>query len=483
MRFVRFALLATLATSMLANSSGAATTALRWQPAKIIALPSGGTAVALGYLPALSCSSIGYCSAGGAYTDAASHTQGLLLDQFAGVWRPPNELRPPSNAATDPSALVGAISCSSSGNCAAVGSYNDANSNVLSFVVNEVNGVWLSAREVALPTDALIKGQNSTVHSVACTSTGNCSAVGTYVQRISALGHRSGFALSEVKGVWRSATEISAPSGGNTNSLMTLNQVVCNSPGYCDAIGSYVDVNNVTRGIVVNQVNGVWQATATIVLPGNANAYASAVLSEISCAANENCTAFGTYTSSVGAIEALAVTKLRGTWKRAVEIVMPTNSAVNPHAFLYGFAGIACRSIGNCSAGGQYLDGSGLYQGFLANEVGGRWHAAIVLALPSGAKAAGKNGGVVAVSCFSVGNCSAGAAYVDQSGNYQALTVNEVSGRWQTGEKLTLPSGATSVGINGGVYGLICTAAMSCTATGTYLGAPGSYQGFTVATS
>jgi hypothetical protein len=483
MKFVRFALLATLATSMLGNSSGAATTALQWHPTKIVALPSGGAAIAQGYLPALSCPSTGYCSAGGAYTDATNHTQGLLLDEFAGVWRAPIQLRPPSNAAADPTALVGALSCSSSGNCAAVGTYSDANSNVLSFVVNEVNGVWLSAREVALPTDALIKGQNSSVHSVACTSTGNCSAVGTYFQHISALGHRSGFALSEVRGVWRSATEIPAPSGGNTNSLITLNQLACSSPGTCVAVGSYVDVNNVTRGLVVTQVNGFWKASVTIVLPGNANAYASAVLSEISCASPGNCTALGTYTSNVGAIEGLAVTKLRGTWTRAVEIAMPANSAANPHAFLYGFTGIACRSIGNCSAGGQYLDGSGLYQGFLVNEVGGKWHTANVLALPSGAKATGKNGGVVAMSCHSVGNCSAGAAYVDQSGNYQALTVNEVGGIWQTGEKLTLPSGAATVGVNGGVYGLICTSTLSCTAIGTYLGAPGIYQGFTIATS
>ena len=60
--------------------------------------------------------------------------------------------------------------------------------------------------------------------------------------------------------------------------------------------------------------------------------------------------------------------------------------------------------------------------------------------LPAGAQEAGKNGGVVAVSCVSVGNCSAGAAYLDGSGDYQALVVNRVSGTWQTGTKVALPA-------------------------------------------
>jgi hypothetical protein len=480
MRFVRFALLATLATSILANSASAANVAPQWHTAKIVALPEGGTSIPQGYLPALSCSSVGNCSAGGSYTDGANHTQGLLLDEVAGVWRAPVKLRVPSNAAADPVASVGAISCSSPGICGAVGSYNDGSNNAESFVVNEVRGVWSNAREVSLPTDALITGQNSALRSVACSSTGNCSAVGTYLRHISALGHRSGTVLSEVNGVWTNATEIAAPSGGNTNSLTTLNQVVCNSAGNCGAVGSYIDANNVTRGFVVSQVSGVWKPAIALVLPGNANAYAGATLSEVSCASTGNCTSLGSYTTNVGAIEGLAVTEVRGAWKRAVEIVMPTDSAVNPHAFLYGFAGIACRSVGNCSAGGQYLDGSGRYQGYLVNEISGRWRATIILSLPSGSPAAGKNGGIVAMSCRSAGNCHAGAAYLDQFGNYQALIVNEVNGTWRTGEKLSLPSGATSVGVNGGVYGLICTSPASCTATGTYLGALGAYQGFTV---
>ena len=109
----------------------------------------------------------------------------------------------------------------------------------------------------------------------------------------------------------------------------------------------------------------------------------------------------------------------------------------------------------------------------------GAWKPAKTLSLPSGAQQAGKNGGAVAFTCSSVGNCSAGAAYLDSSGNYQAGIVSEVNGTWQTTQKLTLPNGATTVSPAGGVYGLICRAS-SCTALGSYQTSSGSYQGFTV---
>jgi len=69
----------------------------------------------------------------------------------------------------------------------------------------------------------------------------------------------------------------------------------------------------------------------------------------------------------------------------------------------------------NCSAGGQYLVGTSTYEGFFINEVKGTWQSATEMALPAERRWPGENGGVVAVSCRSAGNCSAGAAYLDAS--------------------------------------------------------------------
>ena len=86
------------------------------------------------------------------------------------------------------------------------------------------------------------------------------------------------------------------------------------------------------------------------------------------------------------------------------------------------------------------------------------------------------------MSCRSVGNCSAGGAYLDGTNNYQALIVNEVDGVWQTGRRVLLPDGASTIGVDGGVYGLVCHASGPCTAIGSYLKTSTSYQGFTVTT-
>jgi hypothetical protein len=102
----------------------------------------------------------------------------------------------------------------------------------------------------------------------------------------------------------------------------------------------------------------------------------------------------------------------------------------------------------------------------------------VTLGLPSGAKAAGKNGGVVAISCPRLGNCRAGAAYLDSTNVYQALVVTETNGTWHRGPTVVLPGGATSVGVDGGVYAVVCVTTSTCTATGSYLGSPTQYEGF-----
>ncbi len=475
-------LVASLATLAVAVPAGAVNAEPTWQAARIVTLPSGASGLPQGYLPALSCPSIGNCAAGGAYADSSGNTQGLLLEKVAGVWRTPRRLVAPRDAAANPAVTISALSCARARNCAVGGSYQQKGGNSQSLLANEVQGSWSAARAVVLPANAMATGQNSAVRSLSCASIGNCSAVGAYLTNTSPVGHADSYVVSEVRGRWGRASEVVPPAGANVNPFISINQLDCTSAGNCSAVGSYIDVNGVTHGLTVDQVGGEWARARPLALPGDANAFPGAILIEISCVSNANCTAIGDYTNANGAIEGLAVTKLRGQWGRAVSMRMPAGAASNPHVFFYGFGGLSCPSLGNCSAGGQYRDSAQLYQGFFVNEVAGQWSTATELALTSGAQAAGKNGGVVAVSCRSSGNCSAGAAFIDDAGNYQALVVNERAGTWLAGTQVRLPPGATTVGVDGGVYGLVCNTATSCTATGSYLSSTTTYQGFTIAT-
>jgi hypothetical protein len=456
----------------------AASGTFAWMNAKQAALPPGATGLPAGYLPTLTCVSAGNCEAGGAYTAANGNVEGLVLNEVNGTWTAPTTILAPAGAASNSDLTVYGLSCGSLGNCAAVGSYDDSALNIQAFVANEINQKWTSAVKVTLPSNALGTGQTALVRSVVCPSAGNCSAVGGYLDNATPASRTEGFVIGEVGGSWQSASEISMTSSTNFNPYVDVNQIACSSTSNCVGVGSFIDANDVTQGLLVDQVKGTWSRGLSLTLPANASAFAGASVSEVTCVKNASCAVLGTFNTNTGAVQGLSATESGGQWLRAQELTMPPNAAINPHVFLYGFQGIACASVGNCSLGGQYQNSTGQIEGFLENENSGVWKSATALALPSGAQQAGKNGGVVAISCPRVGNCRAGAAYLDSTGIYQALVVTETNGTWLRGVMVVLPGGATEVGVDGGVYSVVCVSINTCTAVGSYIGASTMYEGF-----
>ncbi len=482
-QFARRALLALALTAPLAATSPVGSvTAPQWQRARITALPAGAKGLYQGYLPTLACPSTGNCVAAGTYNNRASLPEGLVLTEVGGRWQAPRTITPPRDAASVAATTPTGLACSSVGNCVVVGTYQVASGDTQSFVVDEVNGVWRPTTRVTLPSNALGKGQNAQLRAVACPRNGDCSAVGTYFSNATN-PVLVGFAINETNGVWGTPQVLAAPANANANPFPTVSQVACSAPGDCSAIGSYVDDANVQHAVIFGEHAGLWSTGQPVSVPADASLYAHATLSALGCAPAGPCTAVGTYYDHRGATQVFATSNAHGLWSAGLPVAMPTNAATNPKAFFYGYQDIACATATTCSAGGQYRAGNGLYEGFIADEVNGVWHRASELALPGGATAAGKNGGVVALSCVSAGNCRAGAAYLDAAGHYQGLVVSQVNGHWGTGSEIVLPGGATTVGVAGGVYALICHQDNRCTATGSYLAGGATYEGFSVATN
>lgn len=481
MKFLRDALvMGTLAALSFALPASAITAP--WQNAREVSLPSGATGIPDGFLPSLSCVSTSQCVAGGDYSTAAGQVKGLIVSETNGVWRAPISLVPPVGADADPDVTIFDVSCGAAGNCAAVGSYEDSARNILPFTANEIGGRWLRSRELVLPKNALTDGQAGELRDVACESANNCSAVGEYFDNDRAIPRSQGFVATEVRGHWSVATEVRMAQPTNFNPFVTFSQLACSSLGNCVGVGSFIDAHDVTQGLLVSQVRGVWHSGEEVTLPANASAFAGASLSEVTCLSDSSCAALGTFISNTGGIEAMTTSSANGSWSRATEIAMPTGANANPNAFLFGFDGIACASPGNCSLGGQYRDSAGAYQGFLANEANGVWSQAVEMAIPTGGVSSGKNGGVVAVTCPSIGECQASGSYLDSGGNYQAVTLSEVNGVWQRGTKVNLPGSATSVGVDGGIYAIVCPSPASCIGVGSYLKGGSTYEGFTVQT-
>jgi hypothetical protein len=460
----------------------AAATLPSWSNAKVVALPSGAKGIPDGFLPTLTCVSVGNCEAGGSYTDVNNRVEGLILNEANGVWTAPFTLKAPVGAAANPGVTLYALSCGALGNCSAAGNYVNSAGNDLAFYADQVRGTWSQAHEVQLPANALVKGQVAEIRSIDCPSAGNCSAVGNYDDNNPVASREEGFVDLEINGVWRRATEIAITGSTNFNPFVSMGQVDCASNGRCAAVGSYINANDVTEGLVVDENGNAWDRGQALALPANASAFSGATLSEVTCVKDSSCAVFGSYYERGGAIQALSASETHDVWGRAVELAMPTNADTNPHVFLYGFGGIACASSDNCSVGGQYEASNGEYEGFLANETNGVWTSAQELGLPSGALSAGKNGGVVALACPAVGSCRASGAYLDASNHYQAVVVTETNGVWAPGVKVVLPNNAASVGVDGGIYSLLCASPASCLGTGSYLAGGSTYEGFTLAT-
>ena len=110
---------------------------------------------------------------------------------------------------------------------------------------------------------------------------------------------------------------------------------------------------------------------------------------------------------------------LAGTWGTADEV--PGTAALNQGGNAL-ITSVSCASAGNCSAGGQYMDGSVHRQAFVVSQANGTWHTAIEVP-GTAALNQGGNALITSLSCASAGNCSAGGHYIDRSRSFQKVFV------------------------------------------------------------
>src|SRR5207248_905451 len=127
----------------------------------------------------VSCASAGNCTAVGSYNDNSGFAQGVLLTETVGTWAGGVEAVLPANAGSNPDVGLASVSCASAGNCGAVGRYSDSAGNTQGLLLTETAGTWATGVEAGLPGNA---GSNPNVFlaSVSCASTDNCSAAGSY---------------------------------------------------------------------------------------------------------------------------------------------------------------------------------------------------------------------------------------------------------------------------------------------------------------
>jgi hypothetical protein len=419
----------------------------------------------------ISCASPGNCGAGGFYTDGAGHQQVWVANDVAGSWDPAVEIPGMAllNAGTVSS--FNGISCPSAGNCTGVGDYTDESGELQAFVVDEKGGTWGSAIEAPgtgfLNSDGVALG-----FAVSCSSAGNCTAGGAFAN---STAHLQAFSINEVNGVWDSAVQlpgIETLSAGTNSALTWLH---CSSAGNCSGVGIYTDASAHTQSFVDDEQNGTWGAAQET--PGDAtlNAGGDMEYNEISCSSVGNCAAGGFYTDSAAHLQAFTVSEVSGVWGSAAEL--PGIATMNAGGASAVF-GVSCTASGSCSAVGNYTDGSSNEQAFVVDEVGGTW-GSIQEAPGSSALNVAGGANLNDVSCTSPGNCDAGGFYSDTANSSQALVIDEVDGTWGSAQEAPGTAALNAQG-TASVLATSCSTYGNCTAGGFYLDSAGNSQAFAI---
>jgi hypothetical protein len=233
----------------------------------------------------VSCSSPGNCTAGGYYGSAPGQGQPFVARETGGTWGNAQPVPGTAPAAPNEYGEVRSLSCRSSGNCTAGGSYSDGPGRRQAFVADESAGSWGTAQPVP-GVAALNVGHDAVVSSLSCSSPGNCAAVGIYK---AAAGYAI-FIASEVQGTWGTAQPVPGTADGFSAS------VSCPAPGTCSAGGGLSTGADQGSAFVADQASGTWGTPAP--LAGASGP--SAAIDSLSCPAPGNCAATGYYVNSSG---------------------------------------------------------------------------------------------------------------------------------------------------------------------------------------
>jgi hypothetical protein len=357
-------------------------------------------------------------------------------------------------------ATVAAVSCPSSGSCAAGGWSTDASGTVHAFVLSERSGRW--GRAALVPGLAAISPHNSEVISVSCGSAGNCAA-GGYYEDASFRSHP--FVATERNGRWGRATEV---PGAHALKATQLYSVSCPAPGSCVATGGL-------EGYVVSERNGRWgRATAVPGLAALNKGGGPTVGLSVSCVSAGNCTVGGTYQpQTLSTVSVFVVSERNGRWGRATAV--PGLAALDFGQYASP-SSMSCGSAGNCAVGGIYRDLSFTEQAFVASERNGRWGRAIEVPGTAGLGGAG-TANVSSVSCAPAGNCVAGGQFARGSSqctqgstrrqDCQAFVVSEKDGHWARAIEVPGTAALNAGGI-ASVSSVSCAPGGTCAAGGAY---------------
>jgi hypothetical protein len=373
--------------------------------------------------------------------------------------------------------VVNSIACPAAGNCVAGGWYHQR-SHVEAFLVTETNGVW--GMPFKVPGLATINTKDyAGVDTVSCSAVGDCAAGGFYYTTDRGIDifryfKSQAFVVSETNGVWRKAIEVPGSEKLNAYGSAGVYSISCAAAGECAAGGAYVDRGGAQQAFVASESHGRWAKAIEVPGSGKLNGLGDAAVNSVLCGAAGECAAGGYYSLlDSGSKRGFVVTETNGVWGHAVKW--------GPTGFSYDDVtvdSVSCPAVGACAAGGHAQSSDDPDLALVSSQTNGTWSAPTDLpgfqALSSGFRA-----GRVSVSCSAVGACAAGGTFGDDSGGTHVFVAGEANGSWE--DAIEVPGTATlNSAHHADVNAISCAAPGECAAGGYYSDSPHTWRPFVV---
>jgi hypothetical protein len=400
------------------------------------------TAVAVS-LYGISCPAVNDCEAAGGYVNPSQVGSPLAESWDGASWTLQRTPAPKGGASNE---LLG-VSCASSQSCAAVG-FSSFNS--LAEIRNGKS--W-----IVTPTAEVPGGMSAELAGVSCGAVNACVAVGSYVDPTS-------LEPAPLINVWNGASWSAVIAPTPADSLASsLFGVSCTSNTRCTAVGRYSTESSQLP--LIETWNGTSWKIRNAPIPSGSS-FAS--LSAVSCLSTTACTAAGAYLDTEFAQLPLIEAWDGHSWHVQTAPVPKSSTAVS-------ILGVSCASASACTVGGFYVDVTSAEKSLIEGWNGTRW---TIEASPNPQGAAFTN--LYGVSCTGIaGDCTAAGTYVNLSGSEVTLAeARTETGPWKIQPTPNPPQNLAAV-----LFGVSCTAPITCVATGAYFNADGNSVGLIEAES
>ena len=375
-------------------------------------------------LNGISCISSVECVAVGSYNNGTAG-QTLVEAWNGSTWTVASSPNTSPNQGND----LRGISCTSATNCVAVGSYY--NGTAQQTLVEAWNGSTWSIE--ASPNTS--PNQDNLLAAVSCVSSTHCVAVGSYYngttdQTLIATWNGSNWSIA-------SSPNAASPNGND------LYGVSCTSSTACVAVGFYHGTTD--QALVETWDGSKWTIASTPILSPAGDNY----LNDVSCSSTTACVAVGHHFN--GTNDQTLVEIWNGTnWAQSAS---PSSSPTEDN-YLYG---LACTSSTDCVAVGDYSNGSNL-RTLVETWNGSTWS---IVSSPNTSPT--QDSSLADVSCASTTDCLSVGSFS------LGIPTQSLVETWNGSAWSIAPSPNVSIPTHNALYGISCTSATFCMAAGSYL--------------